>query len=204
MQLTRTSVLVAPVVIGLLFASTLVGIDRLAFRDVSHFYTPLFDYVASRTQSQWLPLWNPLDQTGIPLVGESTTAVFYPVRYLLFALPISSEVAIAWYVALHLLLASVAARACASWSGATRWSAAVAGIIYPLSGSILFLYTNPPFLVAAAWLPLALGPIICRRRIATTKRVLVAGPAIAMMILAGDPQTAIHAMLVAGLSLIHI
>ncbi len=116
MQLNRTSVLVAPVVIGLLFATTLVGIDRLAFRDVSHFYTPLYDYVAYRTQSQWLPLWNPLDQTGIPLVGETTTAVFYPVRVLLFALPIPPQLSLAWYVALHLILASFAARACALWS----------------------------------------------------------------------------------------
>lgn len=153
MQLNRTSVLVAPVLILLLFAPALAGIDRLAFRDVSHFYTPLYDYVASRNSEQWLPLWNPLDQTGIPLAGETTTAVFYPLRYVLFMLPIPSEVAISWYIVLHLILASLTARLAARWAGLGQPAATIAGLLYPLSGSILFLYTNPPYLVSAAGCP---------------------------------------------------
>ena len=47
MQLNRTSVLVAPGLLLLLFAPALIGEERLAFRDVSHFYTPLYDYVAA-------------------------------------------------------------------------------------------------------------------------------------------------------------
>ncbi len=210
MHLTRTSVLAAPVVIGLLFSSTLIGVERLAFRDVSHFYTPLYDYVARRGQSQWLPLWNPLDQTGIPLVGESTTAFFYPVRYLLFSLPIPSESALAWYVVLHLVLASLAARLCGLWVGASRVSATTAGIIYPLSGTVLFLYTNPPFLVGAAWLPLVLGAAIGqssrsfagsfdRRSVQRRKRILIAAVAMAMMVLGGDPQIALHATIVVAI-----
>ena len=175
MQLNRTSVLVAPVLILLLFAPTLAGIDRLAFRDVSHFYTPLYDYVASRCSQQWLPLWNPLDQTGMPLAGETTTAVFYPLRYLLFALPISSEVAISWYVAMHLILASLTARLAAQWAGIGSLAASIAGVVYSLSGSVLFLYTNPPFLVAAAWLPLTLGAMLASHPLATRTRTIVAG-----------------------------
>lgn len=198
MQLSRTSVLVAPVLILLLFATTLVGIDRLGFRDVSHFYTPLYDYVASRTSDQWLPLWNPLDQTGMPLLGETTTAVLYPVRYALFSLPISTETAISWYVALHLILASIGAVVAARWSGVGPLAATVAGIVYPLSGSILFLYTNPTFLVGAAWLPWVLGAMLARAPISTSMRILIAGTSMSMMILGGDPQTALHAMIVMG------
>jgi hypothetical protein len=199
MQLNRTSVLVAPVLILLLFAPTLAGIDRLAFRDVSHFYTPLYDYVASRCSEQWLPLWNPLDQTGIALAGETTTAVFYPLRYILFGLPIPSEVAISWYVVLHLILASLTARLAARWAGLGQPAAAFAGVLYPLSGSVLFLYTNPPYLVSAAWLPLALGALLSRYPLTTPTRIIVAGMAMSMMILGGDPQTALHAMMVASL-----
>ena len=147
MQLSRASILIAPLSIIVLFAPALVGDQRLAFRDVSHFYTPLYDYVAARTADQWLPLWNPLDQTGIPLLGETTTAVLYPVRYLLFALPISTETAIAWYVALHLVLASLTAGLAARWAGIRPLACSLVGIVYSLSGSVLFLYTNPPFLV---------------------------------------------------------
>src|SRR6056297_1031613 len=98
---------ITSLLILLMFGTTLVGLDRLAFRDVSHFYTPLYDYVAERGAQQWLPLWNPLDGTGMPLIGESTTAYFYPLRFVLFALPLSSDVAISWYVALHLMLAAI-------------------------------------------------------------------------------------------------
>ncbi|MCG8650165.1 MAG: hypothetical protein MI861_10040, partial [Pirellulales bacterium] len=170
MHLIWTSRLIAPAVLLGLFLTTLIGSERLAFRDVSHFYTPLYDYLAQRSQQQWLPLWNPLDQMGMPLVGESTTAFFYPVRYLIYLLPWSASTAMAWYVVFHLGLASWTAQRCARWAGATRLSATASGIIYPLSGAVLFLYTNPPFLVGAAWLPIALGAMISRDRWTLAKR----------------------------------
>lgn len=187
--------LIAPVAILVILGGTLVGRERLAFRDVSHFYLPLYDYVAERTSEQWLPLWNELDQTGMPLLGETTTAVLYPLRYFLFALPISSELAISWYVALHLLIASLTARWAARCAGAGPMAATLAGIIYPLSGGVFFLYTNPPYLVGAAWLPLVLGALT-QQTTSVARRCLIAGPAMAMMILGGDPQSALHAMLV--------
>ena len=196
MQSIRTSVFLAPVLILLLFASVLVGFDRLGFRDVSHFYTPLYDYVAWRASTQWLPLWNPLDQNGMPLIGETTTAVFYPVRYLLFKLPLSTETAIGWYVVLHLILASVTARLAARWSGAGQAPAALAGVVYPLSGSVLFLCTNLPFLVGAAWLPLVMGAMLSRVALSASARSLIAGTSMSMMVLGGDPQTALNAMII--------
>lgn len=199
MRLSSASVLVAPATILLLFAGAIAGKDRLAFRDVSHFYTPLYDYVASRTSDQWLPLWNPLDETGIPLVGETTTAVCYPIRYAIFSLPVETETAIAWYVVLHFLIASITAWWAARWSAVGPIAAAIAGVVYPLSGSLLFLYTNPPFLVGAAWLPLVLGVMVCRIEMSITARILIGGVSMAMMILGGDPQTALHGMILAAM-----
>ncbi|WP_442511442.1 hypothetical protein SH528x_003123 [Novipirellula sp. SH528] len=202
--------LVAPSIILLLFATVLVGVDRLAFRDVGHFYTPLYDYIGHRTRGEWLPLWNPLDQTGIPLVGETTTAVFYPVRWILFLLPIKTDAAVGWYVVIHLILAAITTRYAARRSGASGITATIAGLSYSLSGSVLVLYTNPPFLVGAAWLPLLMSTLIQRGHMPQTRRVLVAGVVMAMMILGGDPQTVANVVIVAivvafgrwGLSLI--
>lgn len=198
MLISRASHLFAPLAILFLFAPAWIGDERLAFRDVSHFYTPLYDYVAARTADQWLPLWNPLDQTGMPLLGETSTAVLYPVRYLIFSLPIATETAMAWYVVFHLILASIAARTAASWAGIESLAANLAGILYPLSGSVLFLYTNPPFLVGAAWLPLAVGVMLARQPTNDSWRVIIAAPSLAMMILGGDPQMALHAMMIIG------
>ena len=198
MPRSKTSVLIPPVLILLLFAPALIGVDRLAFRDVSHFYTPLYDYVAERCDESWLPLWNPLDQTGVPLIGETTPAVLYPVRGLVYSLPLSGETAIAWYVVLHLILASLTARLLARWVGCRNLAATIAGTVYPLSGVVLFLYTNPPFLVGAAWMPLTMGALIAPLVGSQRIRILLGGVAMAMMILGGDPQSALHSMIMAG------
>jgi len=187
-------------VIATLFGSCLVGVDRLAFRDVSHFYTPLYGYLAARERVDWLPLYNDLDHAGIPLAGETTTAIFYPVRRIIFRLIDSPETAIAWYVSLHLVLAGITAAWAARRSGATRQGASLALIAYPLSGPIWFLYTNPPFLVGAAWLPLALGGGFALLRSFRLSDLVPTASALALMILAGDPQTAVHVILIGTLA----
>ncbi|OYP33913.1 hypothetical protein [Rhodopirellula sp. MGV] len=197
---------------GLLVVTTLLATvfplltgDRIAFRDASHFYLPLYDYVAFRTQSEWMPLWNPLDHTGIPLIGEATTAVLYPVRYVLFSAPVPTEWSLNAYLVFHLLLASAGA----AWL-ARRWSikglgTVVAAIVYPLSGSVLGLCCNPPFLVGAAYMPFALGALLGRfakqdsnePQSKWLRDVVIAGGSLAMMVLGGDPQGALHVVLIA-------
>ena len=199
MSYSKTSVFFAPVLILALFSPSLLGVDCLAFRDVGHFYTPLYDYVAERCHQQWIPLWNPLDQTGLPLIGETTTAVFYPLRYFVFYLPLSTETAMAWYIVLHLIIASFAARSLARWAACEKFGMTVASILYPLSGSVLFLYTNPPFLVGASWLPITLGAMLIPGSGSRRYRITVAGMAMAMMMLGGDPQAALHVMIVVSL-----
>lgn len=179
-----------------LFGPALVGSDRLAFRDAGHFYTPLYRYLAVQERERWLPLYNPLDVTGIPLAGETTTAVFYPVRRLVYWLAPSAETALAWYVVLHLLLASATAQYAAAVAGARGHGSALAVIAYPLSGPILFLYCNPPFLVGAAWLPLALAGGWQLLRRVRYRDVALTAIGLALPILGGDPQVSLHVMLI--------
>ena len=196
-KMHRLCYLFVPVATWCLLGSVMDGTERLAFRDVSHFYTPLYHYVAQRTSEQWLPLWNPLDHTGMPLVGETTTAVWYPIRYLLFSLPMPTAQAMGWYIAIHLVLASLTASWAARTSGASQQTAPLAGIVYALSGGVFFLHTNPPFLVSASWLPIALGALVPKNDMRCRARVAFSSIAMAMMILGGDPQSALHAALVA-------
>lgn len=179
-----------------LLGPALAGIDRLAFRDAGHFYTPLYRYLADQECQQWLPLYNPLDVTGIPLAGETTTAVFYPLRRIVYHLAPSAESALAWYVALHLLLASLTVHYAAAVAGARPHGRGLAVIAYPLSGPVLFLYCNPPFLVGAAWAPLALaGGFELLRRV-RLRDLTLTSIGLAMPILGGDPQISLHVMLI--------
>ncbi len=211
---------IGPLCIVVLMATVWTGRDRLAFRDVSHFYTPLYQYVGERCAERpltyfWSAMWNPLDQTGMPLAGETTTAVYYPVRHLVYLiaslvdhsptesaspneLPEDASLALAWYVTLHLVLASFAAYWAARRLGSQPEFSAIASLVYPLSGSVLFLTTNPPFLVGAAWLPFALLPLVHAKEHGWK----LPSFALAMMVLGGDPQTALHVGIIAGLWLI--
>ncbi|MEP2311229.1 YfhO family protein [Rhodopirellula bahusiensis] len=211
---------IGPLCIVVLMATVLSGRDRLAFRDVSHFYTPLYQYVGERCAERpltffWSAMWNPLDQTGMPLAGETTTAVYYPVRHLIYSIPLlvdrstnetaspndlpeDASLALAWYVTLHLILASLSAYWAARYLGCKPACSTIASLAYPLSGSVLFLATNPPFLVGAAWLPFALVPLVHSK----ARGWKLLSIAMAMMVLGGDPQTAFHVGIVAGLWLI--
>ncbi|TWT67948.1 hypothetical protein [Crateriforma conspicua] len=199
------SVWFAIAVLVIVALPVLSGVQRFAFRDVSFFYTPLYDYLARQTAAGTLPLWNPLDQTGIPVVGESTTALFYPIRALIYALPLDGDVAMSWYIVVHWVLAAVAMRDVAIGMSRRRSVATACGIIYAFSGCVMTLAVNPPFLVSAAWLPWAITPMVVFRSGATTwlGRCFRGGDgwwasvAMAMMVLGGDPQTALHVGLIA-------
>jgi hypothetical protein len=193
------SLLLAAIVF--LLGSCLTGKQRIAFRDASHFYTPLYSYVAERQQQDWFPLWNPLDLTGIPLAGETTTAVFYPIRMVVYAIAPNFETALAWYVVVHLMIAAFSIHVAARSAGAGPLGCAVSVLVYPLSGPIFFLIYNPPFLVGAAWMPLLFAGGI--RLLSKPDRywVVATSIAMAMMILGGDPQAVIHVGLVGSVYL---
>jgi hypothetical protein len=173
-----------------MFRDVLTGDATLAFRDVAHFYRPLYQYLGTRQADSWFPLWSRADGFGIPLAGEPTTALFYPPRLVLMLFPIDS--AIACYVLLHLFIAGAGAFCLGRYAQPCSKIACVTAFSYPLSGCVFFLYTNPPFLVGAAWLPwILLG--FARQTSLRTSVFL------AMCVLGGEPQMAFHGVLIGSL-----
>ncbi len=177
------------------FGSTLVGMDRLAFRDISHFYYPLWVYLQQLSAVRWFPLWNPLDGFGVPIAGETTTAIFYPLRVVFFLIP-NTNIAASVFVLLHLLIAGLGTRKLSLVAGTSPFAASLAGITFAASGPVFFLYTNPPFLCGAAWLPWL---VLTYFRLCQQTRwptIFSASLPTALTILAGDPQVVIHCLLI--------
>ena len=87
------------------FGSTLAGGRVFAYRDVAHFYYPLEAWICDRWAHGEVPLWNPQDGNGLPVVAETTSAVFYPGK-LVFALPLTFGQRFVLYVVLHVILAA--------------------------------------------------------------------------------------------------
>src|SRR4051812_42102582 len=79
------------------FGAALFGGGQFAFRDAAHFYYPLYERVQQEWAAGRLPLWEPGENGGTPLLGNPTAAVLYPGK-VLFAL-----VPYAWGMRLYVL-----------------------------------------------------------------------------------------------------
>ncbi|MHB8970242.1 MAG: hypothetical protein ACYC3X_10705 [Pirellulaceae bacterium] len=199
------------------FGAALAGGSVFAYRDVAHFYYPLEAWICDRWAHGEVPLWNPQEGNGAPVVAETTSAVFYPGK-LVFSLPLTFERRFVLYVVLHIILAawgaycltrygnsgqraatvdsrSTCKQASAGQPALCPFSGPAAGlsaVAYAFGGPVLFQYSNVAFLVGAAWLPWTLLAI--QRQLHERSRVwvLAVGVCLALTVLGGDPQSAYH------------
>ncbi len=181
-----------------LFGPALLTDRSFVFRDAAHYYHPLFRWSYQEWGAGRIPLWNPRENTGLPVLADATSSVFYPGK-LLFLLPLEFVTLYNGYVAGHVLLAAWAASRLARHWGRSPAAAVLAGQAYGLGGAVLFQYCNVVFLVGAAWLPLA---VVAADRLLVERNLrgaLGTGAIWALMILGGDPQGAYHAGLLAVL-----
>lgn len=181
-----------------IFAPALDGDSSFAFRDAAHYYHPLFEYIRGEWGRGQLPLWNPYENIGMPLLAENTSSVFYPGK-LIFALPLDYTLLYNLYIVLHVLLAAAGGYRLARRFGSSELAAGLAAISYAFGGSVLFQYCNVVFLVGAAWLPWA---AVSADRMLRERSYLAAislGVVLSLMIAGGDPQMAYNAGLLAAL-----
>ncbi len=181
----------------LLFADVLF-LGRTLFReDFSLYEYPQHLVTARALLAGRLPEWNDLLHLGLPHLANPTTAVFYPATWL-------DLLDVVWAlnarVALHVWLAGVGTWLLARRLGAARLGAAVAALSFALGGPLLGYADNPFYLASGAWTPVVLvawlaalqGPAPARAGVAT-------GLALALQVLAGDPQAALCSGLWLGL-----
>lgn len=181
-------------VLGLLLGSALFApLSMLGnFGDIYAYHYPLQHLTAAGLQSGRLPFWNPYIFAGIPLLGNSQTAVFYPLAILFRVFPLGY--AFTLYAAAHLALAGIGMHL---WLRANRLDASMACLFsaaYCLSPFLIFRIAEgiPTLLASLAYVPwcwLALR----------SGRPGFLGAAWALQFLSGHPQFAmINALGMAG------
>lgn len=116
--------------------------DVLQADGVLQFY-PWRDLVLDSWSNGQIPLWNPYQLAGTPLLANSQSAPFYPLHILFGICHLPTPMAITLLAWIHLALASVGAWFLARTIGASENGALIAGGLFGMS----------PFL--ASWLPLA-------------------------------------------------
>src|SRR5688572_11851712 len=183
--LTRAAsvpLLTALAAILLLFGPALFADRSLAMRDAAHFYHPLFEWCTREWAAGRVPLWNPYENCGVPVLADASSSLFYPGK-LLFILPIDFALRYKLYVIGHVALAALGSYILArAWSASTA-AAALAAIAYACGGSVMFQYCNVVFLVGAAWLPFAALAIDKMLTAQSWRAAVALGAILALMIL---------------------
>jgi len=188
--------LLTAVVAGLF--SDALGPDSLfAYRDSAHFYPPLYRLVREEWLAGRVPLWNHLVNCGQPLAGSATSGAFY-LPQLLVTLVLPDGLSLNVLVIGHLALAATGGYLLARQQGLSRAAASLGGLAYGFAGSVLFQIYNPIYAAGAAWLVWAVLGGWNLLHGGGLRDFLLVAVALAMSVLAGDPQDAYHAGLVLG------
>ena len=165
-----------------------LGGGQFGYRDAGHFYYPLYQRVQAEWQQGRWPLWEPEENSGIPLLGNPTAAVLYPGKLIYALLPYAWAARL--YIIAHVALAFGAMlMAMRSWQ--VSWlGSGLAALTYTFGAPVLFQYCNVIFLVGAAWLPLGFLAVDRWVRLGSRPALLGLAIVLAMQTLGGDPQSA--------------
>lgn len=197
----RTYLLVGVAACGLLvwlFGPAMDGGQSFAYRDASHFYHPMFEWIRDQWAAGHWPWWVPHENLGVALVAENTSSIFYPGK-LLFALPLDYTLLFNWYTLLHVVLAAWGAWRLARHFDASPVGAGLAALSYAFGAPVVMQYCNVIFLVGAAWLPWSLLWADRMLRGRSWGAAAAFGTVLALMATGGDPQMAYNAGLLATL-----
>ena len=170
------------------FAPAIFGPRQFGYRDAGHFYYPLYQRVEQEWNAGRVPLWDPNENAGMPLLGNPTAAVLYPGKLIYRVLPY--PLAAKWYIIGHIVLAAGLMYGVLRAWGCSQAGSGIGAVSYAFGSPVLFQYCNIIFLVGAAWAPLGLYGAdrwLTRGRLGG---LLILAVVLALQSLGGDPQSA--------------
>jgi hypothetical protein len=168
------------------FGQTFWGRQQFAFRDAANYYYPLYLRVQQEWQAGRVPLWEPEENGGMPLLGNPTAAVLYPGKLVFAALPFDAAMRV--YVAAHVLGAAVAMLGLLRCWKISTVGSYLGAIAYAFGAPVLFQHCNAIYLVGAAWAPLGLLGAARWRERRSLRGLIELCVALAMQALGGDLQ----------------
>ena len=199
-QLARSpralAVATAAAALAALLGDAWSGGTVFAYRDMHRVYLPARRFFAERVlRGEW-PDWYPFDGLGGSFVGQVVTGAFHPTSLLHLVLP--RVLAFNWSVGLAHAAAIVGMALLLSRWGAGRAASLAAGLGFGLSGYLVSMDGNLPYLLSAAAIPWALWGLEGSGQQRPGLGWAIAAMALASMALGGDPQTAFLAAVLCG------
>lgn len=175
----------AACLIAACFLPVIMGTETFFFRDFAIFSYPIAAYHRECFWNGELPLWNPYNNCGLPLLAQWNTLLLYPLSliYLLLPLPWSLNI----FCLAHFWLAAAGMYFLARrWTG-SEFASAAAGLGFIFSGVMLSCLKWPNNIAALGWMPwvvLAVDRALGR----SWRKVAVAALVGGMQMLCGAPE----------------
>ncbi len=187
----------------LFFFTILVGSQRFPTSDLTDQFHAFASFQAREMAQGRLPLWSPHSYGGIPFVADPQAAVFYPPRWLTiiaslpWGLPLQ---ALQLEALVHIWLAGSFTYGLAFSITHKRLAGLLAAVAFGLGGYLTsYPILQPAILETIAWLPLIL--LLLREGVGRAQKsgqpapvawFAGAGLVLALSVMAGHPQTALH------------
>jgi Bacterial membrane protein YfhO len=170
-------------------------IDHISAWQYEPYVKILHDDIAHR----WLPLWDPFVGAGAPLLANMAPAVLSPMRLVLAGI----EKPAFWdfYLLLRLFVAAFFTYLFARDVGIGFTGSLVAGIAFGLCGHFIY-FINMADLDAQMWLPAFLLATHKLAETPTYRKFAITAVLVALIILAGMPESAFFIFLLATLYLL--
>ncbi len=183
--------------LGLFFAATLDPRVQLYYRDTGRLYYPVKLFIARQLRAGRLPLWDPMTEAGVSLLGQVTPGLFHPATLLYLVFPF--DLAFKLNHLLGPLLGGIGAWRLARRLDASPWSRLAAAIAYAGCGYLISVTgSNLPYALGAGSVPVAVDAVLGFVEAPSAGRFAWAGAAVALIAFAGEPQAMLMAGLIAG------
>ncbi len=173
----------------------MLGSGSFVLRDYGVFGYPIAHYHRECFWNGELPLWNPLNNCGLPFLAQWNTMTLYPgsLCYLLLPLPWS----LGFFMLLHLWLGGLGAYVVARrWTG-FNLAAAVAGVAYAFHGLTQQSLMWPNNIAAFGLLPWVVLTVESGVR-EGGRKLVVAAVVGALQMLTGAPEVILFTWVIAG------
>jgi hypothetical protein len=173
-----------------LFWAETLGRRVFYHHDLQYYFFPYHKLVVDITANGHLPLWNPYAFSGIPLLGDGQTAMFYPPNWLFWLLPPIHALTVV--VLLHFSIAGVG-----MWLYLRRlhfgWLAAfVAALAYMFNGFLVARVVHLSIMAGAALIPLIFWSVERLLQQRSRRAFVLAAVLVGVQALAGHPQVPIY------------
>lgn len=179
------------------FSELLLSSKTLYRDDITWIHYPLKVFTGRLLRSGQIPFWNPHILFGFPQLADQDLLAFHPLN-VFFLLPLKPHFTLSCFVVAHFVLAGILSYVMARSLQISRVGAFITAVTFALSGYLTAQLTNLPIMTGSVWLPLILFFFVKALQTMSPTYTVLCGGAIALQILASQPQVVFYSLLTLG------